>query len=508
MQSAHAQRAAKATFPSNLKGRVIVPGDTDYDASRSVFYGGLDHRPSIIVRPADAKDVAGIVSFARDNGVELAVRGGGHSLAGHSTTEGGIVLDLRDMKSLEIDAARRTAWAETGLTAAEFTAAAAADGLAVGFGDAGSVGIGGITLGGGVGFLVRKHGLTIDSLLAAEIVTADGRLVYTDASEHPDLFWAIRGGGGNFGVATRLKFQLHELRGIVGGILILPATADTIAGFVAAAEDAPDELSTIANVMPAPPMPFVPEAVHGKLVILGMLVYAGDAAAGERAVAPFRALAKPIADMVRPMQLPDMYPPEDASYHPTAVGRTLFIGLRRSQRRGGHPRASLGRRRNAGGAAAGARRRGSTRGAGGDSLRAPRQPHHGQRRRLLQRAGRPRRPRCVGRPVLGGAPPERPGRVRQFPWRRRRRARAGGIPRTDMGPPESHQGSLRSRQSVPSQPEHTAGYAMIGSSGGAPRPCRSWRGGGGSYRQVGMTGRASGPADGRLRENGIDLELG
>ena len=465
MHSAIAQRAATATFPSNLKGRVIVPGDADYDPSRSVFYGGLDHRPSIIVRPADADDVAGIVSFARDNGVELAVRGGGHSLAGHSTTEGGVVLDLRDMKSLEIDAARRTAWAETGLTAAEFTAASAADGLAVGFGDAGSVGIGGITLGGGVGFLVRKHGLTIDSLLAAEIVTADGRLVYTDASEHPDLFWAIRGGGGNFGVATRLKFQLHELRGIVGGILILPATADTIAGFVAAAEDAPDELSTIANVMPAPPMPFVPEAVRGQLVILGMLVYAGDAAAGERAVAPFRALAKPIADLVRPMQLPDMYPPEDASFHPTAVSRTLFIdSVDRGVAEDIVDRLSAANG-DARGAAAGARRRGSTRGAGGDGLRAPRQPHHGQRRRLLQRAGRPRRPRCVGRPVLGGAPPERPGCLRQFPWRRRNRARPGGIPRTDMGPPESHQGSLRSRQSVPSQPEHTAGYVMIGSLG-------------------------------------------
>ena len=324
MQSNHAQRATPTTLPSNVKGRVIVPGDADYDASRSVFYGDLDRRPGFIVRPADATDVARVVSFARDNGAELAIRGGGHSLAGHSAMEGGIVLDLRAMKSLEIDAARRTAWAETGLTAAEFTAAAAADGLAVGFGDAGSVGIGGITLGGGVGFLVREHGLTIDSLLAAEVVTADGRLVYTDADEHPDLFWAIRGGGGNFGVATRLKFQLHELRGIVGGILILPATPDTIAGFVAAAEEAPDALSTIANIMPAPPLPFVPQEAHGQLVIFGMLVYAGDAAAGERAIAPFRALAKPIADMVRPMQLPDMYPPEDASFHPTAVSRTLF----------------------------------------------------------------------------------------------------------------------------------------------------------------------------------------
>ena len=325
MQPAVPQRATPMIQASDVRGRVILPGDTDYDTMRSVFYGDLDRHPSAIVRPANATDVARVVTFARESRIELAVRGGGHSPSGHSTTEGGLVIDLRDLKSLEIDAAHRTAWAETGLTAAEFTAAAAADGLAVGFGDAGSVGIGGITLGGGVGFLVRKHGLTIDSLLAAEIVTADGRIIYTDAEEHPDLFWAIRGGGGNFGVATRLKFQLHELNGIVGGILILPATADTIVDFVAAAEDAPEELSTIANVMPAPPLPFVPEPSHGQVVIFGMMVYAGDAADGARAMAPFRAIAKPIADMVRPMQLPDMYPPEEGSYHPTAVFRTLFI---------------------------------------------------------------------------------------------------------------------------------------------------------------------------------------
>ena len=224
-----------------------------------------------------------------------------------------------------MDVDGRTVWAETGLTAAEVTAAAAKHGLAVGFGDTGSVGIGGITLGGGVGYLVRKHGLTIDSLLAADVVTADGQLVRTSASEHPDLFWAIRGGGGNFGVATRLQFRLAELDGIVGGIVVLPATPDTVAGFIAAAEAAPEELSTIANVMPAPPMPFLPEAVHGQLVILGMLCYAGDAAAGSEAIAPFRALAEPLADLVTPMSYPEMYPPDDDSYHPLAVARTLFV---------------------------------------------------------------------------------------------------------------------------------------------------------------------------------------
>ncbi len=241
------------------------------------------------------------------------------------SAEGGIVLDLKDMRALQIDPDRRTAWVESGLTAGEYTAAAENYGLATGFGDTGSVGIGGITLGGGVGFLVRKYGLTIDSLLAAEVVTADGQLLRADAETNPDLFWAIRGGGGNFGVATRFQFQLHKVDGVVGGILILPATADVIASFIAEAEAAPEELSTIANIMPAPPMPFVPAEYHGQLIIMAMMVYAGPVEAGERAIAPFRALAKPIADMVRPIRYPEMFPAEEGSYHPTAVGHNMFV---------------------------------------------------------------------------------------------------------------------------------------------------------------------------------------
>src|SRR5215211_2241341 len=230
------------------------------------------------------------------------------------------------MKNLEIDVEGRTAWAETGLTAGEYTAATGAHGLATGFGDTRSVGIGGITLGGGVGYLVRKHGLTIDDLLAADLVTADGELLRVDAERHPDLFWAIRGGGGNFGVATRFKFRLHEVSTIVGGMLILPATPEVIASFVAEAEAAPEELSTIANVMTAPPMPFLPAEVHGELVIMAMLAYAGEEVeAGQRAVAPFRALPKPIVDMVKPMPYPEIYPPEEDDFHPTAVARTMFI---------------------------------------------------------------------------------------------------------------------------------------------------------------------------------------
>lgn len=308
-----------------IDGRVITPNDADYDAARTVFYGGIDRRPAAIARVANAADVARVVSLARETGLELAVRSGGHSPAGHGVSDGGIVLDLADMKQLDINVEQHTAWAETGLTAAEYTAASAAHGLATGFGDTGSVGIGGITLSGGVGYLVRKYGLTIDSLLAADVVTADGQLVRADAESHPDLFWAIRGGGGNFGVATRFLFRLHKVGAVVGGPLILPATPEVIAGFIAAADAAPEELSAIINVMPAPPMPFVPPEQHGRLVVMALMAYAGPAEEGQRVLAPFRALAAPIADLVRPMSYAEVYPPEDPSYHPVAAAHSMFI---------------------------------------------------------------------------------------------------------------------------------------------------------------------------------------
>ncbi|HZY68241.1 MAG TPA: FAD-binding oxidoreductase [Devosia sp.] len=316
---------AVSALNSGLAGRIIHPGAGDYDTERAVMYGGFDLRPGAIVRVKSAGDIVRAVNAAREAGVELAVRSGGHSNAGHSSTDGGLVIDLRDMKGIELDEATRTVWAETGVTAQELTEATTARNLVVGFGDTGSVGIGGITLGGGVGYLSRKHGLTIDSLLAAEIVTANGRLLTVDATHEPDLFWAIRGGGGNFGVAVRFKYQLQELRDFTGGMICLPATAETIAGWVAAAEAAPEELSTILNVMPAPPMPFLAEELHGKLVLLGMVAFAGDSEAAQGALAPFRALAAPYADFIQAGPYLSMYPPEDDDYHPTAASRTLFM---------------------------------------------------------------------------------------------------------------------------------------------------------------------------------------
>ena len=309
----------------HVSGRVIAQGDADYDEVRLVPNGAVDGRPAVIVRPTDASDVSYVVGLARESGVPLAVRSGGHSGAGHCVVDGSVVIDLRDMRALDIDIDGETAWAETGLTASQYSTALAAHGLATGFGDTGSVGIGGITLGGGVGYLVRKYGLTIDDLLAVELVTADGNLVFADADQHPDLFWALRGGGGNFGVATRFKFRTHKVDQIVGGMLILPATPDVIVGFVAAADAAPDELSTILNVMSCPPLPFVPAEYHGQVIVMALLAYAGDPASGQSVLAPFRGLAAPITDMLRQLPYPALYPPEDPSYRPKAVTRTFFL---------------------------------------------------------------------------------------------------------------------------------------------------------------------------------------
>jgi FAD/FMN-containing dehydrogenase len=310
---------------SDVSGRLLTPDDPGFDDARTVFLGDIDERPAVIVRVADAFDVARVIAAAHETGLDLAVRSGGHSPAGHSTTTGGIVLDLRDMHALEIDVEQRTAWAETGLSAGAYTRAVGADGLVTGFGDTASVGIGGITLGGGIGFLVRAQGMTIDSLLGAEVVTADREIRAVDEDHEPDLFWAIRGGGGNFGVATRFHYRLHRVEQIVGGLLFLPATPETVGRFLEEAQAAPDEVSTIANVMPAPPMPFIPEEIHGDLVIMAFVVHAGGGEVGERAVAPFRSIAEPIADMVGPKSYPDIYLPEDPDYHPIALTRTSLV---------------------------------------------------------------------------------------------------------------------------------------------------------------------------------------
>lgn len=292
---------------NSISGAVVTPDDVAYDEARKVFYPFYDRHPALIVRPVDSHDVSSTVRMAAEAGLDLAVRSGGHSLAGHGVSEGGITLDLSAMKQLEIDIEGRTAWAQAGLKAGEYTATAGAHGLATGFGDTGSVGIGGLTLGGGIGFLVRKHGLTIDHLIAADLVIADGSNIRVDSENHPDLFWAIRGGGGNFGVATRFHLRLHEVDKFYGGMLVLPATPEVIMTMIEEAENAPEELSTIANIMKAPPMPGLSDEHVGKPAIMLLAAFSGPIRDGETAVAPFRSLAAPLVDMVGEMAYPEIY---------------------------------------------------------------------------------------------------------------------------------------------------------------------------------------------------------
>lgn len=298
---------AWTAFRLRIKGQVVLPGDPDYEAAREAKNTIYDRKPAVIVRAEDAADVSRSITFARRFGLPFAVKGGGHSLGGHSVNNGGLVIDMRRMNNIRVDAENRTAWAQSGAVAREFLAAVEPYGFAVPFGDAGSVGLGGITLGGGIGYLVRKHGLTIDNLLGIEMVTADGQIVQATETENPDLFWALRGGGGNFGVVTGFQYKLVELPQIYGGALILPATKDVITAYAKLAHEAPEELTTISMVVKTPPMPFVPEEKVGELSLTIFVAYSGDIQDGPEAVAPLRALAEPIADTLGPMPLSGLY---------------------------------------------------------------------------------------------------------------------------------------------------------------------------------------------------------
>ncbi|MTD52469.1 FAD-binding oxidoreductase [Amycolatopsis pithecellobii] len=325
----HDTREAKSGVVSSLRlalgaNALITPEDPRYERARRVFSGGYDRHPVVIALPGDAGEVAKVVSIVQEAGVELAIRGGGHSPAGYGVVDGGVVLDLSRLRDLEIDVDQRTAWAQTGLTAGEYTNATARHGLATGFGDTASVGIGGATLAGGLGLLSRKYGLTVDDLLAAEIVTADGQLQRVDDASHPDLFWALKGGGGNFGVVTRFKYRLRDVSQFTGGVLVHAATPDIVTKFIAAADAAPDELSTVVMVMSAPPLPFLPADVHGKPILLATLAYNGPSESAERAIAPLRAVAAPLADLVGPKPYQQLLAPEDEN-RPIAAHRNMFL---------------------------------------------------------------------------------------------------------------------------------------------------------------------------------------
>lgn len=290
-----------------VNGEVLLPGDESYAVARQTKALVQDRFPSIIVRPTSAEDVSEAVKFAVANGLPLAVRGGGHSIAGHSTISGSLNIDLSTMRGVTIDVEKQTARVQGGAHSRDLAIPAAEVGLALTTGDTGSVGVGGLVTGGGIGYFVRKYGLAADRVLSATVVTANGDILTASATENPDLFWAVRGGGGNFGVVVDYEFQLFPVPAVYGGALILPATPETVRGYLDYAPNAPENLSTIGNIVHMPPLPFVPEERHGERVLLILAVFDGDEAEGAKAMAPLRALAEPVADTVGMIPYPAMF---------------------------------------------------------------------------------------------------------------------------------------------------------------------------------------------------------
>ena len=295
--------AAASALAARMRGSVLTPASEGYDDARRIWNAMIDRRPAVIARCAGVGDVQHAIRFAREHDLLVAVRGGGHNIAGSALCDDGIVIDLSSMKGVRLDAAHRTARAEPGLTLGEFDRATQAAGLATPLGINSTTGIAGLTLGGGFGWLTRAYGLTVDNLRSAELVTAGGDQVTASERENPDLFWAIRGGGGNFGVVTSFEYGLHPVGPeVMAGLIVHPLSnaRALLRGYRDVAANAPDALSVWVVMRGAPPLPFLPAEVHGMPVLVLAALYAGRLADGERAVAPLRALGTPIADVISP----------------------------------------------------------------------------------------------------------------------------------------------------------------------------------------------------------------
>ena len=286
-----------------FRGRLIVAGDPDYDTARAVWNGAVDRRPRLIARCSGTADAAVAVRFARDHDLAIAVRGGGHNVAGTATCDDGIVIDLSAMRAVWVDPVGRTALVQGGALWSDVDHETQAYGLATTGGIVGHTGVAGLTLGAGIGFLMRKHGLAIDNLLAAEVVTADGSIVRADADEYPDLFWALRGGGGNFGVVTTFQFALHPVGPTVmaGPVFwAADATADVLRFYRDFIAEAPDELGTVVRLGTVPPLSVIPEDLHWRPALAVACCYAGAVEEGERVVRHLRGFGTPLVDLLSP----------------------------------------------------------------------------------------------------------------------------------------------------------------------------------------------------------------
>ncbi len=304
---------------ANFRGQLIRSRDDGYDAARAVFNAMIDRRPALIARCAGVADVIAAVNFARENDLQVAVRGGGHSVSGYSVVDGGVVIDPFPMKGIWVDPEARTARAQAGLTWGELDRETQAFGLAVTGGRVTHTGIAGLTLGGGSGWLERKLGFTVDNLISADVVTADGRFVRASAEENEDLFWGLRGGGGNFGIVTSFEYRLHRVGPIMlGGMLMYPAAQarEVLRFYRDFMQEAPDEFGGGCAFVTAPPAPFIPESVQGTQVIAGIVCYVGPTEEGEAVLRPLKEALPPAIDMVQPMPYTALQSMLDAGNQP------------------------------------------------------------------------------------------------------------------------------------------------------------------------------------------------
>ena len=308
--------ASTDTLRAALKGKLVLPGDAGYDAARAVYNAMIDKRPAAVVQCANADDVVQAIQYARKTGLALAVRGGRHNGGGFGTCDGGIVIDLGGLRAIEVDPTKRTVRVEGGATWTEVDKATHEHGLAVPCGVVSTTGVGGLTLGGGHGYLTRKYGLTIDNLLAADVVLADGRKVTASATENPDLFWAIRGGGGNFGVVTAFHFRAHPVRTVIGGPMIWPLSdaPEVMRFFVDLMADAPDDVYGFFATMTVPPGPPFPEALHLTKACAIVWCFTGTPEQAEGVLARVRRFKAPAADFAGPIPMPALNGMFDALY--------------------------------------------------------------------------------------------------------------------------------------------------------------------------------------------------
>ncbi len=280
------------TLKSKIKGRIILPADSEFDEARQIWNAMIDRRPAVIVQTASAADVAPAIAFAREKGLEISIRGAGHNIAGNALCENGLVVDFSRMKKVRVDAASKRAYVEPGATLADLDEATQAHGLATPVGINSTTGIAGLTLGGGFGWLTRKYGMTIDNLASVDMITADGKKIRASENENADLFWAVRGGGGNFGVVTQFEFQLFPVGPeIFAGLMVFPFSQakQILTKYRQFVTSAPEELNVWVVLRKAPPLPFLPESVHGKEVVVLPIFFSGATAEGEKLIAPLRA---------------------------------------------------------------------------------------------------------------------------------------------------------------------------------------------------------------------------